>query len=65
MYSLLTASPEAVMQLQESLVMIGVGRDKDKLVSHRRMPGAEPAFRTQNPVLPPVNLMIGKKEGSD
>lgn len=63
-YCLLTASPEAMIQLQESLVMKGVERDKDKL--GESWEHARGRACIQDPeTLPPVNLIIGKKEGSD
>lgn len=63
-YSLLTASPEAMMQLQESLVMKGVGRDKDKLGESREHARGTACIQDLG-TLPPVNMIIGKKEGSD
>lgn len=52
------------MQLQESLVMIGVGRDKDRLSESQEHARGRACIQDLG-TLPPVNLIIGKKEGSD
>lgn len=62
--TLLTVSPEATMQLQGSLVMKGVGRDKDEpgeSQDHARSRACLGDLGT----LPPLGLIIGMKGGSD
>lgn len=63
-HSLLTASPEAMMQLQESLVMKGVGRDKDNLGESQEHARGRACIQDSGALLP-IHLIIGKKEGSD
>lgn len=53
-----------MMQLQESLVMKGVGRDKDEPGESQEHPGGRACLQDLG-TLPPLDVIIGKKEGSD
>jgi len=52
------------MQLPGSLVMKGVGRDKDEPGESQEHVGGRACLRSLG-TLPPPDLIIGKKEGSD
>lgn len=53
-----------MMQLQESLVMKGVGRDKDNLGESQEHARGRACIQDSGALLP-IHLIIGKKEGSD